>query len=200
MIRVSPQTMSRFKSLRSRKSQSGRSSLTRSSCSTRAVLGGGPRSVRAAPRRSATRGRATWPKSHEWDVAMRDGLENEPPYYEPGRRVSHCLTPTWRRLGGRPRRSHRARAGQAPSCPRRLTDGFNVQEPILHHRRPDPHGSRFPIHVRVEPPEGGLSVPSVVQCEQIRTVSYRRLRAIAGRSVRQPCRRSKSALRRLLDL
>jgi mRNA interferase MazF len=31
------------------------------------------------------------------------------------------------------------------------------------------------LHVPVRPPEGGLPSPSVVQCEQIRTISYARL-------------------------
>jgi mRNA interferase MazF len=31
------------------------------------------------------------------------------------------------------------------------------------------------LHVRVRPPEGGLSAPSVIQCEQIQVASYQRL-------------------------
>ena len=36
------------------------------------------------------------------------------------------------------------------------------------------------IHVRVRPPEGGLDWPSVVQCEQVRAISYDRLRRRRG--------------------
>ena len=32
-----------------------------------------------------------------------------------------------------------------------------------------------PLHVPIEPPEGGLVLPSVILCDQIRTVSLKRL-------------------------
>jgi len=35
-------------------------------------------------------------------------------------------------------------------------------------------------HVKVEPPEGGLTVPSFIKCEETRTVSQGRLGAMLG--------------------
>lgn len=40
--------------------------------------------------------------------------------------------------------------------------------------------TNVPIHVRVDPPDGGLSVSSIVLCDQIRAVSSHRLRRHAG--------------------
>ncbi len=38
----------------------------------------------------------------------------------------------------------------------------------------------IPLHVRVDPPEGGLDVPSFVMCDQLRTISTDRLDARRG--------------------
>ncbi len=32
-----------------------------------------------------------------------------------------------------------------------------------------------PLHVEISPPEGGLSVPSVILCDQIRSISHKRV-------------------------
>lgn len=39
---------------------------------------------------------------------------------------------------------------------------------------------RVPLHVRVDPPEGGLERPSFVMCDQVRTVSVDRLDRARG--------------------
>jgi mRNA interferase MazF len=38
-----------------------------------------------------------------------------------------------------------------------------------------------PIHVAIRPPEGGLSVPSFIKCDDIRSVSKERLGRLYGR-------------------
>ena len=40
---------------------------------------------------------------------------------------------------------------------------------------------RVPLHVTVEPPEGGLRTTSVIQCEAIRSISKERLKQRLGR-------------------
>ena len=82
------------------------------------------------------------------------------------------------------------------------TDRFNVaKKRSLHHCRLDRDGSGLPFHVRVEPPEGGLSraFDGPVRADPHR-ILYRRLRRYRGRVSAQPCLRSKSGLRRLLDV
>jgi mRNA interferase MazF len=37
----------------------------------------------------------------------------------------------------------------------------------------------IPTHIRIDPPEGGLKTPSVVLCDQLRTISKDRLRNAA---------------------
>lgn len=39
----------------------------------------------------------------------------------------------------------------------------------------------IPLHVRVEPPEGGVKEPSYVKCEDIRSISKQRLAKFWGR-------------------
>ena len=58
----------------------------------------------------------------------------------------------------------------------------------------------LPSHVPVSPPEGGLSAPSVVQCEQIRVVSYDRLLRRQGAVSRATLRAVGDRLHLLLDL
>jgi mRNA interferase MazF len=55
-------------------------------------------------------------------------------------------------------------------------------------------------HVRILPPEGGVAEPSAVQCEQIRTVSSRRLTDILGTASDETMREVEYALKMLLDL
>lgn len=38
--------------------------------------------------------------------------------------------------------------------------------------------ARIPAHVRVDPPEGGLKTPSVILCDQLRTISKDRVAAV----------------------
>jgi mRNA interferase MazF len=63
-------------------------------------------------------------------------------------------------------------------------------------------GTTRPVisHVPVGPPEGGLTLPSVVQCEQIRVLSYRRLRRLRGRVAPATLQAVEARLRNLLDL
>jgi mRNA interferase MazF len=56
------------------------------------------------------------------------------------------------------------------------------------------------IHVRVQPPEGGLDRPSVVQCEQVRAISYDRLRRRRGVLGRTTLRLVDDRMRDLQDL
>lgn len=58
----------------------------------------------------------------------------------------------------------------------------------------------LPIHVRVPPPEGELIAPSVVQCEQIRVVSYERLVRYRGRVRSETLAAVETRLRRILSL
>jgi mRNA interferase MazF len=39
---------------------------------------------------------------------------------------------------------------------------------------------KIPIHVAVNPPEGGLTMPSDAKCDQIRSISTERLKAKLG--------------------
>lgn len=59
----------------------------------------------------------------------------------------------------------------------------------------------IPVHVRVEPPEGGLSVTSFVLCDGLRSVSRGRLGAAPrGRVSRATLTRVEDCLRTLLEL
>jgi len=55
-------------------------------------------------------------------------------------------------------------------------------------------------HVPVSPPEGGLSAPSVVMCEQVRTISVERLRRRRGAVSAATLRQVEDRLRILLEL
>ncbi len=59
---------------------------------------------------------------------------------------------------------------------------------------------RYPTEVPVEPPEGGLSSPSVVRFDQLRTVDKRRLQRRLGRLAPSTMARVDVALRISLDL
>ena len=52
--------------------------------------------------------------------------------------------------------------------------GLVVVAPITTHRRP------LPLHVPVDPPDGGLRYPSVVLCDAVRSIDRRRLTARWG--------------------
>lgn len=81
------------------------------------------------------------------------------------------------------------------------TDGFNVANNQLCIVVALTRTNRgLPIHVRVQPPEGGLSAPSVVQCEQIRTISCKRLRRYRGQVNSSTMAAVEARLRRLLDV
>ena len=55
-----------------------------------------------------------------------------------------------------------------------------------------------PTHVLVEPPEGGLSQPSQVLCEQVRTLEKSRLKAYLGNVSRETLTRVEAALGKAL--
>lgn len=57
---------------------------------------------------------------------------------------------------------------------------------------------RTPMHVRMEPPEGGLRAPSFVMCEQLRALSHGRLLARWGAVEQETMRAVAARLRRLL--
>ena len=61
-----------------------------------------------------------------------------------------------------------------------------------------PKRLRQPTHVRVDPPEGGLSRPSVVLCEQVRTLGKSRLTERMGDVTPGTLNRVDAALRRAL--
>ena len=58
----------------------------------------------------------------------------------------------------------------------------------------------IPWHVSISPPEGGLTVPSAVLCEAIRSISQDRLRRRLGAVSRATLQVVQSRLRMLLDL
>ena len=57
---------------------------------------------------------------------------------------------------------------------------------------------RQPTHVRIDPPEGGLRFPSLVLCEQVRTLEKSRLFAFLGEVSAESLLRVDEALRRAL--
>ena len=59
---------------------------------------------------------------------------------------------------------------------------------------------RQPIHVRVTPPEGGLTVPSFIKCEDIRSVSKQRFKQFYGIITTQTMAEVEKRLRILLNL
>jgi mRNA interferase MazF len=58
----------------------------------------------------------------------------------------------------------------------------------------------IPLHVRVIPPEGGLSSESFIMCEMIRSVSTERLTKLWGRVSARVLRDVEDRLRLLLNL
>jgi mRNA interferase MazF len=58
----------------------------------------------------------------------------------------------------------------------------------------------IPLHVRIEPPEGGVRETSFVQCEDIRSVSRERLIERWGAVFPETLARTEGALRVLLEL
>jgi mRNA interferase MazF len=60
---------------------------------------------------------------------------------------------------------------------------------------------RIPLHIPVNPPEGGLSAPSFILCDALRSISKDRLGPQAwGRVSSQTMRRVEDILRVLMDL
>jgi mRNA interferase MazF len=58
----------------------------------------------------------------------------------------------------------------------------------------------IPLHVEVSPPEGGLSVPSYIECEDVRSISTSRLVRKLGRVSPQTIDAVEDRLRILLGL
>ena len=58
----------------------------------------------------------------------------------------------------------------------------------------------IPSHVQVRPPEGGLTKPSAIQCEQIQVLAYERLLRRRGRVDRSTMQAVEARLRELLAL
>lgn len=61
-----------------------------------------------------------------------------------------------------------------------------------------PKRLRQPTHVLIDPPEGGLTLPSQALCEQVRTLEKTRLTAYLGEISLPTLRRVDGALRRAL--
>jgi mRNA interferase MazF len=57
-----------------------------------------------------------------------------------------------------------------------------------------------PLHVRIEPPEGGLQVPSFAECEDVRSVARERLSKPLGRVSLPVLRHVEDRLRLVLGL
>ena len=57
-----------------------------------------------------------------------------------------------------------------------------------------------PLHVAIVPPEGGVTAPSFIKCDDIRSVSKLRLKRILGRIGLDTMRAVEERLRILLDL
>jgi mRNA interferase MazF len=55
-------------------------------------------------------------------------------------------------------------------------------------------------HVRVKPPEGGLVSESFIQCENVRSVSKKRLKRIRGRASEDTMKQVEDRLRILMGL
>lgn len=62
------------------------------------------------------------------------------------------------------------------------------------------HNKRQPMHVEIEPPEGGLNSASYVKCEDIRSVSKERFTRFAGRVSTRTVDQVEDRLRILLAL
>jgi mRNA interferase MazF len=60
---------------------------------------------------------------------------------------------------------------------------------------------RIPVHVRLDPPEGGVTSPSFILCDHVRSISKERLRPDPwGRVSRRTLAEVEDMLRILLDL
>jgi mRNA interferase MazF len=59
---------------------------------------------------------------------------------------------------------------------------------------------RQPIHVPITPPEGGLTVPSFIKCEDIRSVSKQRFKQFYGTITTQTMTEVEKRLKILLNL
>jgi mRNA interferase MazF len=59
---------------------------------------------------------------------------------------------------------------------------------------------RQPIHVSVSPPEGGLSLPSFIKCDDIRSVSKQRFKRFYGTIFAQSLAEVEERMRILLHL
>lgn len=57
-----------------------------------------------------------------------------------------------------------------------------------------------PLHVAVTPPEGGLSLPSFIKCDDIRSVSKQRLKRFCGTVTAQTMAEIEKRMRILLHL
>src|SRR5947207_15475568 len=62
------------------------------------------------------------------------------------------------------------------------------------------HDKKQPIHVPVRPPEGGLSMLSFIKCEDVRSVSRRRLKQFYGTVSAQTMADVETRIRILLNL
>jgi mRNA interferase MazF len=72
--------------------------------------------------------------------------------------------------------------------------GLVVVVPMTSTRR------RIPLHVEIEPPEGGVRETSFAKCEDVRSISTERLEELWGRVSPQTLQLVADRLRILLDL
>ncbi|HLZ70717.1 MAG TPA: type II toxin-antitoxin system PemK/MazF family toxin [Dehalococcoidia bacterium] len=59
---------------------------------------------------------------------------------------------------------------------------------------------RNPAHILVQPPEGGVTAPSFILCDQIRSVSHLRLRRLLGQVSPTTLHTVEHAVRMIIDL
>ena len=59
---------------------------------------------------------------------------------------------------------------------------------------------RIPLHVAMEPPEGGLTVKSFIKCEDIRSVSKDRLMKLLGRVTPETLHSVKEVIKILINI
>ena len=63
------------------------------------------------------------------------------------------------------------------------------------------HNRRIPVHVPIVPPEGGVTAPSYILCDALRSITKERLIGVAwGRVSIQTLRKVEANLRLLMDL
>jgi mRNA interferase MazF len=65
-------------------------------------------------------------------------------------------------------------------------------------RQIKPHLS--PLHVRIDPPEGGLADPGVILCDQVRCISHGRVRRSSGTVSRRTLQHVEETVRAVLQL